>query len=289
MLWLKTSRNKIVWLIFGILALANFFVWLAIFETWPTPKIKISFFDVGQGSAIFLAAQNGNQVLVDGGPSDAILTKLGENLPLFDKKIELLILTHPDSDHLNGLIEVLKKYEVGAVLETGIADNSSNYLFWHQLLKENNTPIYIAHLGQAIRIADGFEIKILAPLVKIAGQSSGSINNTSIAGKVIYGQNSLIFTGDAEKAEETQLISSGLNLKAQILSVGHHGSKNSSGADFLAAVDASTAVIQVGRNNRYGHPSQEALERLKNSEIWRTDLEGDINFECDLNECLKID
>lgn len=289
MIWLARLRNKLVLIIFSGLILTGFFIWLAIFETWPTSKIKISFFDVGQGSAIFLAAQNGNQVLVDGGPSDAILAKLGENLPLFDKKIELLILTHPDSDHLNGLIEVLKKYEVGAVLESGIDNNSSNYLFWHKLLKENNVPVYFAYLGQTIKIADGLQIKILAPLVKIAGWSFESTNNTSIAGKIIYGRNSLIFTGDAEKAEETQLIFSGLNLKAQILSVGHHGSKNSSSDDFLAAVGARTAVIQVGKNNRYGHPSQEALERLKNSEIWRTDLSGDINFECDLKECFKID
>ena len=289
MIWLKILKDKILWLVFGALALANFFIWLAIFEATPASKIKVDFFDVGQGSAIFLSAPGGNQVLIDGGPSDAILTKLGENLPLFDKKIELLILTHPDADHLNGLIEVLKKYEVGAVLENGIADSSAGYAFWHQLLKEKRVPVFIAHRGQTIKIADNFQIKILAPLAEIAGQSFSNTNNTSVVGKIIYGRNSILFAGDAEKVEEAQLIFSRADLKARILTIGHHGSKNSSGADFLAAVGAQTAVIQVGLNNRYGHPAQETLDRLKNEKIWRTDLEGDIVFECDLKECLKID
>ena len=289
MIWFARLKDKLILVILGGLMLAGFFIWLAIWQTWPASKIKVDFFDVGQGSAIFLDARNGNQVLIDGGPSDAVLEKLGENLPLFDKKIELLILTHPDADHLNGLIEVLKKYEVGAVLENGIADSSANYAFWHQLLKEKNVPVYIAHRGQTIKIADNFEIKILAPLASISGQSFSSTNNASVVGKIIYGQNSILFTGDAEKVEEAQLIFSRADLKSRILTVGHHGSKNSSGADWLAAVGAQTAVIQVGLNNRYGHPAQETLDRLKGEKIWRTDLDGDIVFGCDLRECLKVD
>ena len=289
MIWLKILRNKIVWLILGALVLADFFIWLAIFENEPRAKLKIDFFDVGQGSAIFLSAPGGNQVLIDGGPSDAILTKLGENLPLFDRKIELLILTHSDADHLDGLIEVLKKYEIGAVLETGAADGSANYLFWRELLAEKNVPVVFASLGQTLKIAENLEIKIMAPAVKIVGQSQKSANNSSIVGKIIFGENEILFTGDAEGAEEAQMILNNLDLRSDILAIAHHGGKNSSGADFLAAVAAQMAVIQVGKNNRYGHPAPETLARLKGLEVWRTDLVGDIGFECDLRECLKID
>jgi len=288
MIWLKILKNKILWLVLGALVLADFFIWLAIFESAPASKIKADFFDVGQGSAIFLDAPGGNQVLIDGGPSDAILTKLGENLPLFDRKIELLVLTHSDADHLDGLIEVLKKYEIGAVLETGAEDGSANYLFWRELLKEKNVPVIYACLGQEIKI-DDLEIKILAPAVKIAGQSQKSANNSSVVGKIIFGENSILFTGDAESAEEAQLILNNIDLKSDILAVGHHGGKNSSNTDFLASVAAQTAVIQVGKNNRYGHPAQETLARLNGLEILRTDLSGDIEFECDLKECQRTD
>lgn len=288
MIWLKILKDKILWLVLGMLVLVDFFVWLAIFESVPSQKIKVDFFDVGQGSAIFLSAPGNNQILIDGGPSDAILTKLGENLPLFDRKIELLILTHPDADHLDGLIEVLKKYDVGAVLETGAEDGSANYLFWRELLEKKNVPVVYAYLGQEIKI-DDLEIKILAPAVKIAEKSQKSANNSSVVGKIIFGENSFLFTGDAESAEEAQLILNNINLRSDILAIGHHGGKNSSGQDFLAAVSPGIAVIQVGKNNRYGHPAQETLARLKSLEILRTDLSGDIEFECDLKECRRKD
>ena len=137
-----------------------------------------------------------------------------------------------------------------------------------------------------VKIADNLSIKILYPLGKINGQDfSKNTNATSIVGKIIYGHNSVLFTGDAEGSVENPLVFSGVNLKADILVVGHHGSKNSTGAEFLAAVAPSIAVIQVGAKNTYGHPTQEVLDRLKNINIFRTDLDKDINFECDLAKC----
>ena len=115
---LQRIKNKIGFLILAALAVAAVFIWSALFAQPTDEKIKIDFFDVGQGDALFIDAPNGNQVLVDGGPSDAILNKLGTALPFFDRKIELVILTHPDADHLSGLIEVLKRYDVGEILET---------------------------------------------------------------------------------------------------------------------------------------------------------------------------
>jgi competence protein ComEC len=219
-----------------------------------------------------------------------VLAKLGEALPVFDKKIELLILTHPDSDHLSGLVEVLKRYEVGQILETGIFDNSAEYQEWNNLIKQKNIPVAFAQKGQIIKIADNLSIKILYPFGIIAGQNFGdNTNKTSIVGKIIYGQNEVLFTGDAEQNTEEPLLWTGADLQADILVVGHHGSKNSTGEKFLAAVAPQIAVIQVGAKNKYGHPAPETLERLKNvRNILRTDLGGDIEFLCNLVFCKQV-
>ncbi|MBU1102148.1 MBL fold metallo-hydrolase [Patescibacteria group bacterium] len=284
---LQKIKNKIHYLILAALLAATIFVWQVVFAQRVDDKIKIDFFDVGQGSAILIDAPNNNQVLIDGGPSDAILNKLGSALPFSDRQIELVILTHPDSDHLSGLIEVLKRYEVGQILETGIADSSSEYAAWHALIAEKNIPLVFARAGQTIKIADNLMIKILYPFDKIDGQDFKNTNSTSIVSKFFYGKNTLLFTGDAEGATENPLLFAGVDLRADILQVAHHGSKNSTSNEFLAAVEPQIAVIQAGAKNKYGHPAQELLDRLKGVEIFRTDQDGDINFLCDLENCVK--
>ncbi len=281
-------KNKIPYFILTALLLAAIFIWLAIWEFQSGDKVKIDFLDVGQGSAILVVAPNQNQVLIDGGPSDAVLAKLGQALPFFDRKIELLILTHPDADHLSGLVEVLKRYEIGQILETGIADNSAEYQVWNNLIKEKNISVVFAQAGQIVVVADNLAIKILYPLAKINGRDfSKNTNATSIVGKIFYGQNTILFTGDAEEQTEQPLLLLGADLKADILAVGHHGSKTSTSAEFLAAVSPEIAVIQVGLKNRYGHPTQEVLDRLKGINIFRTDLNKDVNFACDLVMCQR--
>lgn len=290
---LQRIKNNLGWIFLAGLLVGAVFVWSAVLaqETGRSDKIKIDFFDIGQGSAIFIAAPNGNQVLIDGGPSDAVLAKLGEAMPLGDRQIELLILTHPDADHLDGLVEVLRRYDVAQILETGIVDSTADYRAWNDLIKQKNIPVVLAQAGQVVKIADNLEIKILHPFGQIAGQDfKNNTNASSIVGKLIYGQNTMLFTGDAEGSVEAPLVFFGVNLKADILVVGHHGSKNSSSADFLAAVAPQIAVIQVGLKNKYGFPTQEVLDRLKTvgAKIFRTDLDGDIDFTCDLEKCFLV-
>lgn len=255
----------------------------------PQDKLMIDFFDVGQGDSVFVAAPNGNQVLIDGGPSDVILEKLGRQMPLSDKKIELLVLTHPDADHLDGLLEVLKRYEVGGILETGIKDDTAEYKIWNEEIKNKKIPVFYAKAGEKIIIADNFYIEIFYPFGNIAGQDfSGKTNASSIVGKIHYGQNSVLFTGDAEKDAEYFLVRSKFDLKADILQIAHHGSKNSSTQEFLDVVAPDIAVIQVGAKNRYGHPAPETLFKLSDIDILRTDQSGDIIFECNLDNCVKL-
>lgn len=282
-------KNNIGWIILAALMVGAVFIWLVIFELAPDDKVKIDFLDVGQGSAVLISAPSNKQALIDGGPSSVILAKLGKILPVFDRKIELVILTHPDSDHLSGLIEVLKRYEVGQILETGIVADSAEYQAWNDLIKAKNIPIIFARAGQEVKIADNLTLKILYPLDKINGQDfSEKTNSSSIVAKLIYGQNSFLFTGDTEKNTEWALNYQGVDLQADILQVGHHGSKNSTSPAFLAAVMPRIAVIQVGAKNKYGHPAPEILERLQGLDILRTDLLGNIEFSCSLDKCWQV-
>lgn len=284
---LRAFKKSFGYFILLLLGGAAVFIWLAVFGREAPKNVKVSFFDIGQGSAVFVAAPNHNQVLIDGGPSGAILAKLGSALPLFDREIELLILTHPDLDHIAGLVEIVKRYKVSRVLETGISDSSPVYQEWHKLLQAKGIPIVFARAGQIIKVADNLAIKILYPLAKINGQSFAKTNETSVVTKVAYGRNAFLLTGDAEGAAESSLIFGGADLKTNVLQVAHHGSKNSTGVDFLNKVKPAAAVIQVGAKNKYGHPHPETLERLARvkAKILRNDLLGDIIFECDLNIC----
>ncbi|MBU3901531.1 MBL fold metallo-hydrolase, partial [Patescibacteria group bacterium] len=134
-------KNKIPYLVLAVLLLSACFIWSRVLAQDFDDKVRIDFLDVGQGSAILVSAPNNNQVLIDGGPSDAVLAKLGQALPLGDRQIELLILTHPDSDHLSGLVEVLKRYEVSQILESGIADSSAEYQAWNDLIVAKKIPV----------------------------------------------------------------------------------------------------------------------------------------------------
>jgi len=286
---LQGIKNNFAWLILFALLLGAIFVWLAIFGQTPNNNLVVKFLDVGQGSSALILAPDGKQVLIDGGPGDAVLARLGEAMPLFDKKIELVILTHPDSDHISGLIEVLKRYEVEQILETGIVDSTAEYKAWNELIKQKNIPVVFAAAGQKIKIAQNLEFDILYPFGKINNQDfSDKTNASSIVAKLIYGQNSFLFTGDAEKETEWILDFSQINLRSDVLVVGHHGSKNSTTAEFLAAVAPRLAVISVGEKNKYGHPAPEILERLQGLDILRTDLTGNIDFSCDLEKCQQV-
>jgi len=278
---LRKFKQNFGFIVVGALAVAAVLVWSVVFAKAQNEQLAVHFFDVGQGKAVFIEEPGGNQILIDGGPDNSVLQKLSQAMPFYDRSIDLLILTHPDSDHLNGLVEVLKRYEVGRIIETGILDKSAEYDEWNKLIKEKNIAVTYAVGGQKIKIGDGFMLEILYPNRNLAGQTVNNTNNTSIVSRLDYGKNSFLFTGDEEGAEEAYLVGLGENIDVDILDVAHHGSKNSTSEEFVAAVSPEVAVIQAGRKNRYGHPAQETLNRLKNAKIFRTDLCGDINIFSD--------
>ncbi len=275
------KRKQFAQYLIVMLGIGAGLVWSAVFTLEASSGfLRIHFFDVGQGDAIFIEAPNGNQVLVDGGPDNSVLAKLGDAMPFWDRSIDLVILTHPHADHLDGLIEVLKRYRVGMVIESGVNHSIPEYQEWRRILAEKRIRVVTAKAGQRLHISSDSYFDVLTPYENFAGDTLKDIHGASVIAKLTYGLSSILFTGDAEKRLEYQLIASGARLDADILKIGHHGSKTSTAEDFLKAVSPKAAVISAGRKNRYGHPHQDVLDRLVKSgiETLRTDTGGDITF-----------
>ncbi len=282
-------RRNLVFLFLGFLILLNILAWTVVFELINSQFLEVIFFDVGQGDAIFIETPQRHQILIDGGQNSKILEKLGKTMSFWDRDIDLIILTHPESDHLAGLIEVLKKYRVENIFWTGVRRETGEYQEWLRLIKAEKSKIFIAQSGQQIILpSSGINnsIAILYPFETLEGKEFKDINNTSIVLKLIFGKNTFLFTGDIYKKIEKELIERGLDIDSDVLKVGHHGSQASSSEEFIQKVSPEIAVISVGKDNKYGHPHQEVLRVLEkyDIEVLRTDFDSDIKIISDGKE-----
>jgi competence protein ComEC len=192
----------------------------------------------------------------------------------------LVILTHPHSDHVVGLNEVLKRYAVKKVLYTGVLHTSPDYLAFLKIIKDQNINNEIIKAKKDLILGPDLKLEILFPLNDLSGQKFDNLNNTSIVMRLIYQDFKVLLTGDAEAEEEKQLIASGSDLQAQVLKVGHHGSRAASSDDFLALVRSEAAVIQCGKDNDFGHPHLRTLKRFlqRNMAVYRNDLQGQVKI-----------
>jgi competence protein ComEC len=281
--------QKLIFSLLVALFLANILAWLAVFELAKPNLLEVNFFDVGQGDSFFIETPKRQQILIDGGPTSAILEKLGQAMPFWDRTIDLLILSHPEKDHLSGLIEILKRYRVENILWTGVIRDIPEYKEWSMLLQKEGAEIFLAKTGQKIS-SQGFVMEILYPFEELAGKEFKNSNNTSIVAKLVFGENSFLFTGDAEEDVEKELIIKKLSIDSDILKIAHHGSKTSSSDDFVKLVSPKIAVISAGKGNSYGHPHKEVLDVFAKYgiKILRTDLQGDIKIFSD-GKNLKIE
>ena len=282
---MKTSkREKLIWIILGLLFLINVIAWFVVYDLNKPRFLEITYFDVGQGDSIFIETLQGHQILIDGGPSSAVLEKLGQEMPFYDKSIDLIILTHPEHDHYFGLLEVLKRYEVENILWTGIIRDTAEWEEWMRLIKEEGAQIIIAQAGQRIILQEEpfIFIDILYPFESLESQEIKRSNETSVVAHLFFEDVSFLFTGDIIKKTEKQLVEKGSYLESNILKIAHHGSKSSSSSEFLEKALPELAIIQVGENS-YGHPYPEVLARLEEFDIQvlRTDLSGDIKIVSD--------
>ena len=224
------------------------------------PTLKIYFIDVGQGDCTLIITPKGKKILIDGGE--------GKNeilLPyLLDRginKIDYIIISHFDSDHCNGLIEVMEKIKVGKVIVSKQPGESEEYRNILEIIKRKNIEAYVVKAQDRITIEKDLYINILNPAGKL---EFNDLNNNAMVAKLIYKNFSMLFTGDIEKAEENIAQKYKNNLKSTILKVAHHGSKTSTNEEFLKYVEPQIALIGVGENNKFGHPNQQTIEKLKN-------------------------
>ncbi len=259
-----------------LLPLASAVLWLAV--TAPVSgRLTVTFLDVGQGDAILIEGPEGQRILVDGGPSEeAITAALGRRLPFYDRRIDLVVLTHPQADHLGGLPGVLRRYDVGSILASPVEGDSAAYRAWKAALRGESAPYHEAAAGQTIDLGNGAGLYVLS-----APSQDGDPNADSVVVKLTMERASFLLTGDIESNREAALIRSGADLRGTVYKVPHHGSATSSTSQFVSAVDPLVDVISVGRDNRFGHPSPDLLERLGGDAVFRTDLHGDITVSTD--------
>lgn len=266
-------------------------IWHAVFYVASHRDLVMTVFDIGQGDSIFIELVNGNRVLIDGGPSDAVLAKLGAIMPFWDHTIDLVILTHPHTDHVTGLIGLLKRYHVGMIMESGVNYATSEYDEWHAFEREKNIPVVVAKRGQRIHLSKTAYLDILTPFQSFVGSSPKNVHDAMIISKLHAGSATALLTGDAEKPLEYELLFSGDDLRSDVLKIGHHGSKTSTAEDFLRAASPRIAVISVGRKNRYGHPAQAVVDRVHafGASLFRTDINGDVRLVSDGKGFLKTE
>ena len=178
---------------------------------------------------------------------------------------------------------MLARYGVEKILYTGVIHNSPGYINWLESIKSGHVPLMITDGPQTIVLGEACRLEILYPFVNLAGRGVENLNNSSIVIKLIHGQNVFLFMGDAETEVEEELLRAGVDLSADVLKAGHHGSDTSSGREFLAAVDPGMVVMEVGEGNGFGHPSPRTIKRMERlgAEILRTDLEGTIIMKSD--------
>jgi competence protein ComEC len=277
---MKNFRQNFKIYFLFLLVVINALIFYSVYY-FTNPKLEVAFLDVGQGDAVFIKAPGGRQMLVDGGANNSVLRELGKVMPFYDRSIDVVLATHADQDHIGGLVEVLKRFKVDLLVRSNTTSTSAVYLELENLIKEKKIKEEIIMSPENIILGPGSEFDILFPTQNTAGWET---NDASIVGKLVYGQNSFLLTGDSPQKIEGYLVGKyGSFLESDVLKAGHHGSKTSSSELFVGTVSPTYTVISVGLDNRYGHPSSEAVSIFTNfkSQILETKNEGMIKFESD--------
>lgn len=240
------------------------------------PDIQSHFIDVGQGDSIFIELPNKECMLIDAGEKDAGKKVINYIKSKGYERINYLIATHPHADHIGGMKEVINSFDIGLIYMPKVTTNTSTYINLLKAIDEKELKIKSAKAGVKIIDNDNLKIDIISP----NSDKYDDLNNYSAVVKLNYKDISYLYMGDAEKIVEDEIKS---DVKADVIKVGHHGSSSGSSLAFLKKVNPSIAVIQVGKDNSYGHPKQTILNRFKNigTTVYRNDINGNIIVSTD--------
>ena len=254
--------------------------------TYNDKKLHVVICDVGQGDAIYIKTPGGSDILIDGGPDNSVLSCLSKRMPIWDRTIELVMMTHPHADHITGLVDVVKNYKVLSFGYEDVGNSTGIYKELMNQLKQNRVKQILLWQGDRFVIGDGVILKTLWPTTEWVDQNpvseaSSDINGFSMIDLLTYGNFKALFTGDAqaEAMEKIDTLAGGIDL----LKVPHHGSETGLSLEILDFLSPKLAAISVGAKNKYGHPTPFILDLLKSKNIktLRTDQVGDIEVISD--------
>ncbi|MBI2049702.1 MBL fold metallo-hydrolase [Candidatus Roizmanbacteria bacterium] len=271
-----------------LLSLGSLFSFQAI--QFGEGKLRLVFCDVGQGDAIFIRTPGNLDILVDGGPNDSVLTCLTNNMPFWDKTLELVILTHPHADHLNGLISVFENYEILEFATENLKNKTQGFKYLMDLIERENINMRFLYAGDKFRFKDGVALEIVGPtnefleLTSPQGFIGESGEFASVETLIKYRDFSALLAGDSQARQLKDAIDKGYLTKTLVLQVPHHGSKSGLDSEILDILMPELAVISVGKN-RYGHPNALITQLLKDKGIktLRTDRDGEVKITSDGN------
>lgn len=270
--------RRILFLILLAGAVSVYMIPMAVHEE---DELLVTFFDIGQGDAIFIESPTGVQMLIDGGPDAGVLRRLSHVLGFFDRSIDIVLATHADKDHIGGLADVLERYEVAEIVMTENKGESAAAEAFFERAAAEHARITYARRGMQYDLGGGAVLTVLFP---DRDPSLLESNTSSIVTRLVYGDSEFLFTGDSPKSIEEYLVTlDGAGLQSDVLKVGHHGSDTSTSDLFLAAVRPVHAVISAGKDNPYGHPHASVIEALRraNTETKNTAEAGSITFVTD--------
>lgn len=247
------------------------------FKSWyNSGYFRVVFFDVGQGDSALIVTPGGQTILIDGGPDKKVLRELGRALPFWRRQIDLLIITHAHDDHIGGLIEISRRYYIRKIIYNNLDFEAPVLNVLIKSLKENKIPTISAETGAIFKLDSNCSLNILSAAKEIQKDD----NDYSVVTMFDCLNKKVLFTGDAGLVIENNLLSQNINLQADIIKISHHGSLSASSLKFLQTVKPQAAVISVGAENKFGHPSPIILNRLVDLTvgIYRTDKRGSLEF-----------
>lgn len=275
---------------------------------WPDGKLHIVFCDVGQGDSIYIRFPSNHDMIIDGGPDKRVLSCLRDHMPFFDRKVDIVMLTHPQADHLNGLIEVLGRYQVDLVVLPPVGNSTAGFQKLSSLIQERHIPVKNLYSGTAITI-DQTRLDILWPekrwaLAHMSGSETSfntrgtnvlgastleDLNHFSIIAHLSYGLFDVLLTGDSDAEVEQEMVTRHISpllnahMPFEVLKVPHHGSRTGMLKEYMENLRPLIGVIEVGAKNRYGHPTKEALDLLNSlgTKVFRTDQDGTVEVVSD--------
>lgn len=250
---------------------------------WADEPLRVEFLAVGQGDATLIVSPTGKTVLVDGGPPERAESLLSALRARKRQSIDLVVLTHRHADHLGGLTAVVRGFEVRMFMDAPFPHPTPLYAMLVRALEEKKVPVRQAQVGRIVDLGGETRLMVLAPIEPLITGSRSDVNANSVVLRLDHGRVRVLLAGDAESTTERRLLAEGVDVRATVLKLAHHGSRFSSTFSFLQAVQPEVAIVSAGLGNRYGHPHPQTLDRLAKAgmRIYRTDVDGSITLTSD--------